>query len=54
MFVPFSFCLMQAAGEAADTYIVINATCVELLNVRDYVQRKAPKGEAFDASRSRG
>jgi hypothetical protein len=29
----------KAAGEAADMYIVINATCVELFNVRAYVER---------------
>jgi hypothetical protein len=35
----------KEAAEAADTYIVINATCVELLNVRKYVERVAPAGE---------
>jgi hypothetical protein len=35
----------QAAGEAADTYIVINATCVELPTVRDYVEKMAPQGK---------
>jgi hypothetical protein len=35
---------LQAAGEAADTYLVINATCVELFNVRDYVDKMAPEG----------
>ncbi len=29
----------KEAGEAADTYIFINATCVELLNVRAYVEK---------------
>ncbi|KAF5835624.1 hypothetical protein DUNSADRAFT_7126 [Dunaliella salina] len=33
------------AGQQADTYIVINATSVELNNVRDYVNRMAPPGE---------
>jgi len=30
------------AGQQADTYIVINATSVELTNVREYVNRMAP------------
>ncbi|KAG2499857.1 hypothetical protein HYH03_002148 [Edaphochlamys debaryana] len=27
------------AGERADTYIFINATCVELMNVREYIEK---------------
>eukprot|EP00983_Pelagomonas_calceolata_P022020 691236-Pelagomonas_calceolata.AAC.2 len=34
----------QPAGQQADTYIVINATSVELTNVREYVNRMAPPG----------
>ncbi|PNW85398.1 hypothetical protein CHLRE_03g184550v5 [Chlamydomonas reinhardtii] len=33
----------KEAGEKADTYIFINATCVELLNVRTYIE-KMPAG----------
>lgn len=29
----------KEAGEKADTYIFINATCVELLNVRTYIEK---------------
>ncbi|KXZ56733.1 hypothetical protein GPECTOR_1g660 [Gonium pectorale] len=34
----------KEAGEQADTFIFINATCVELLNVRTYVEKMAPPG----------
>ncbi|GLI69007.1 hypothetical protein VaNZ11_013545 [Volvox africanus] len=34
----------KEAGEQADTYIFINATCVELLNVRAYVEKMVNSG----------
>lgn len=40
-----TYAVLQSAGEAADTYIIINATSVELLNVREYVNRMATPGE---------
>lgn len=37
---------LQTAGAQADTYIVINATCVELTNVREYINKQAPDGQS--------
>jgi hypothetical protein len=34
----------KEAAQAADTYLIINATCIELLNVREYVNALAPQG----------
>jgi len=34
----------KEAGQAADMYIIINATCVELLGVREYINKLAPEG----------
>ncbi len=35
----------KEAGERADTYIFINATCIELLNVRTYFDKARTGGE---------
>ncbi|KAJ9508403.1 hypothetical protein QJQ45_011925 [Haematococcus lacustris] len=43
---PLARWLLQAQGLAADTYLIINATCVELLNVRQYVNSMAAKDPA--------
>jgi len=34
----------QEAGKQADTFILINASCVELPFVKDYVERMSPEG----------